>query len=251
MGFDFIPASTTSLAAFLTIVLSILLAIAGAIYSTYRKLDLANKTSRAGERTRVIMFWIIVWLIVFCGAVETGYARENPMPGIPMLFLTVALTTIAFAFSPIGTKLANGTAIQYLVLFQVFRLPLELVLHQWAAEGVIPRTMTWTGQNYDILTGIIALIAFPFAAKFRFVARFANILGLAFLLNVIRVALFSSPTPFAWDIEPKLQLITHAPYALIGPVCIGSALLAHILLFRKLAGYQTIEPAQTPRLEHV
>ncbi len=250
MGFAFIPASTPSLLAFLTIIAGVLFSISFAIYSTYRKLDQKNQTARAGERTRVIMFWILVWLAAFSGAVATGYAEENPMPGIPMLFLSIVLTTVAFAFSPIGTRLSNEVAIQYLVLFQVFRLPLELVLHEWVSQGVIPRTMTWTGQNYDVLSGIIALIAFPFSARYRVIARLANILGLAFLLNVMRVALYSSPIPFAWDIEPKLQLLTHFPYALIGPVAIGGALLGHVLLFRRLAGPQKIEDSQTPRLEH-
>lgn len=230
MSFPFIPASTPSLIAFLAIVLAILVALTTGLYVTYRKFE----GEKAAKKTRVIMFWVVVWLIAFCAAVESGYARENPFPGIPMLLLLVLITSLAFAFSPIGRKLSYGIAIPYLVLFQVFRLPLELVLHEWVAQGVIPRTMTWTGENFDILAGGIALLAFPFAARFPIAARVANIVGLASLLNVLRVALLSSPIPMGWNVEPKLQVMLYAPYCLIGPVCVGGALIGHVLLLRAL-----------------
>ncbi len=248
MGFPFIPASQPSLVAFLFIVLGVLAALAAGLFRTYAAID----RSQAWKRTRVIMFWILVWCGAFLATVETGYARENPMPGIPMLFLSAIVVATTFAFSPIGKKLAYGVPIAYLVLFQAFRLPLELVLHEWSATGTIPKTMTWTGQNLDILTGILAVVSFPFAGRYRAIARIFNVLGFGFLLNVMRVAVLSSPGPLAWNIEPKLQLITHVPYALIAPVCIGGALLGHLLLWRSLFIPETVSNPldSSPRLEH-
>jgi hypothetical protein len=121
-----------------------------------------------------------------------------------------------------------------LVAFQAFRLPLELVLHRWALEGTIPLTMTWTGDNWDIVSGIVALVAAPFAHRHRVVAWGANVVGIILLLNVIRVALLSSPLPFAWMVTPPLLLALHLPYAWIGPVCVGGALAGHIVLTRAL-----------------
>lgn len=231
-----IPASPMSLAAFLVVVAWVVVALGIGVYCAYRKFE----PTFAKKKTRVVMFWVVVWLATFCGIVQTGYAHDYPMPGVPMLFLSVLLTSIAFALSPIGRKLSFGIPIAFLVLFQSFRLPLELVLHEWATEGTIPRTMTWTGQNLDIVTGLAAIAAFPFVEKYRGVARIFNVLGFGLLLNVIRVAIFSSPIPIGWEIEPKLQLITHVPYALIGPVCVGGALIGHILLSRAL--YTRTEP---------
>ena len=236
-----------SLLAFLILNAIILIAIGAGVFATYAKLDRPT----AAKNTRVIMFWIVVWLAALSGAVKTGYALENPMPGIPMLFLTVVLTSIAFAFSPIGKKLSYGVPVAFLVLFQSFRLPLELILHEWASQGVIPTTMTWTGQNLDIATGVLAIVAFPFAGKYRSVARVFNIIGLGFLLNVMRVAILSSPGPFGWNVEPKMQLITHVPYALIGPVCVGGALIGHILLMRALFVPERLEiKSKEPKMEH-
>lgn len=96
-----------------------------------------------------------------------------------------------------------------LVAFQGFRLPLELVLHAWAEAGTIPATMTWTGQNVDILSGVAALVAAPFAARHRAAAWLTSIVG-------------------------ALLLAFHLPYATILLVCVGGALAGHIVLLRAL-----------------
>ncbi len=226
--FEFIPATTLSLYAFLSIVVGVLFVLASAVYFSYQRGGRAD----AAKMTRVTMFWVVVWLASFLGAVEMGYARENPMPGLPMLMLAVVVTSITFAMCPIGTLISKNIPLQFLILFQVFRIPLELVLNDWANQGVIPKTMTWTGQNYDLYAGLIALAAFPFIKKFPLVGRIANVLGFASLLNVLRVVLLTSPLPFAWNIEPKMQLLLHSPYALIGPACYGAAMIGHILVLR-------------------
>ena len=94
--------------------------------------------------------------------------------------------------------------------------------------------MTWTGQNWDIISGTAALICAPLATRYRITARVANIVGLALLVNVIRVAILSSPLPFAWGQQPPLLLALHLPYAFIGPVCVGGALFGHVVLTRAL-----------------
>lgn len=243
--FEFVPATSSTLIAFLLIVASVLIAFGFAIFYSYRKYD----PGHAAKMTRVTMFWIVVWLTSFCGAVATGYARDNPMPGIPMLMLLVVITSIAFAMCPIGEKISRFVPLQYLILFQAFRIPLELVLHEWARQGVIPQAMTWTGQNYDLYAGAVCLAAFPFVARFRWAARIANVIGFASLLNVIRIAMLCSPLPFAWNIEPKLQLILHVPYALIGPACVGAALIGHILVLRVFFKLQPSPPDLDRNLE--
>ena len=47
------------------------------------------------------------------------------------------------------------------------------------------------------------------------------------------------------DLEPPLLLALHLPYMLIGPVCVGGALLGHIVLTRRLL--QTGRPGHAPR----
>jgi hypothetical protein len=121
------------------------------------------------------------------------------------------------------------------VAFQGFRLPLELVLHSWVLQGVIPGTMTWNGSNWDVFSGIACLGLAPLSPYSKVAAWAANVIGIVLLVNVGRVAAMSAPVPFGWhDVEPKLLLPYHLPYALIVPVCVGGALAAHVILTRAL-----------------
>jgi len=143
--------------------------------------------------------------------------------------------SLILGFSPMGKWLAVAVSVPWLLAFQGFRLPLEWVLHSWVHQGVIPETMTWTGSNWDILSGIAALGLAPFGRRMRAAAWVGNIIGVILLINVVRVATFSAPLPFGWqDVSPKLLLAYHLPYALIVPVCIGGALAGHVILTRAL-----------------
>ncbi|MBY0369775.1 hypothetical protein K2X33_03750 [bacterium] len=174
------------------------------------------------------------WLGLLTLLTVSGMLEALPMPFVPLFIGLVLVAVLGVGLSPFGRTLAAAIPIAALVGFQAFRLPLELVLHSWAEQGTIPQTMTWTGSNFDIFSGVVALIAAPFAAKHRWVAWGANLVGTALLLNVIRVVAYSSPLPFAWGVEPPLALAMHLPYSWIAPVCVGGALLGHILLTRKL-----------------
>lgn len=186
------------------------------------------------ERVVIAALVAAVWLGGFGAVVQSGVIAAAPMPRLLLLFATVNIVSVAIGLSPLGHWLASGLGLGTLVAFQAFRLPLELVLHLWVEDGVIPATMTWTGANWDVLTGAFALLVAPLAARHRRLVWTFNSLGLLSLLNVIRVAVFSSPLPFAWPVEPPLTLALALPYAFIAPICVGGALIGHVVLFRAL-----------------
>jgi hypothetical protein len=221
---SFTPASPASLLAFATIVVAVLYALLLAVHLTYRSFKV---TALAGVL-------LGAWLGLQAALVASGRMTTLPLNGLPFFFLPVLVIWTGLALSPVGARLAAALPVAALVGFQAFRLPLELVLHAWFRQGVIPETMTWSGQNWDIVSGILALVCAPLAHRHRWAARLANIAGLALLLNVMRVAILSTPVPFGWDIEPKLLLAFHLPYAFIGPVCVGGALFGHLVLTRAL-----------------
>jgi hypothetical protein len=221
---DFHPASPGSVAAFVAIVAAVIVALLWAVHRAYRSVKAVG----------LAMIALVVWLGTLAGLVASGKMSSLPMNGLPLFFGSILAICVGLGLSPVGARLASGVPLAALVGFQAFRLPLELVLHEWAAQGTIPETMTWTGQNWDILSGIAALGCAPLAGRYAVAARFANIAGLALLLNVMRVAIMSSPFPFGWGQQPPLLLALHLPYALIGPVCVGGALFGHVVLTRRL-----------------
>jgi hypothetical protein len=176
------------------------------------------------------------WLATISLVVATGYISAALMPRLLLFFAACNAIALAVGLSPLGGILARGLPLSVLVGFQAFRLPLEIILHAWAVEGTIPMTMTFNGRNFDIVTGVVAIITAPLAARSRSVAWVANGIGIVLLVNVARVALLSSPLPFAWTVQPPLQLALHLPYAWIVPICVAGALLGHVVLTRALLG---------------
>lgn len=192
----------------------------------------------AGKRVALFSFLVSVWIAVLWFVVRSKLLLTHAIPTFPLLFLFMNGCALAYGLSSLGKRLSLATPLWALVGFQIFRLPLELVLHSWAEQGTIPATMTWNGQNFDIVTGLTALVCAPLAAKSRKAAWAANFLGIALLLNVMRVAVMSSPLPFAWPVtrglHPPLLLAMVFPYALIVPLCVGAALAGHVILTRAL-----------------
>jgi hypothetical protein len=225
---QFIPASDLSVATFILIILFVSIFVLTSVYST------AKINGQSAERKTLFAFFIItLWAGSLTALTESGFLKDNPLPGIPLFFGIVILGAIGFSFSRIGSLLMS-LPLSMMVLFQAFRLPLEIVLHSWAIEGTVPSTMTWSGENFDIITGVACLILAFWTHKFKAAAWIANILGSILLLNVIRVAMLSSPVPFGWDLEKPLLLAFHFPYLLIAPMCVGAALCGHIILTRRL-----------------
>lgn len=223
----FQPATSSSLAAFLAICAAVVSAFLAAVWHGARRHGV-----RPWPRTAIAALCLLAWLGILSSAVGSGWlaAHEKRI----LLFAgTTILVVVGAGLSPVGRWLSY-VPIPALVVFQAFRLPLELVLHAWARQGVIPETMTWTGANWDIVSGILAILCAPLSARRRIVAWSFNVIGFALLLNVMRVAILSSPLPFAWAVEPRLALAFHLPYALIMPICVGGALLGHIALTRAL-----------------
>lgn len=182
---------------------------------------------------------VVVWMAV-TGAVSASGLLEAPgVPPRAMIFMVgVNLLVIVAVFSRAGTRLVEGLPVAALVGFQAFRLPLELVLHRWYGEGVLPVQMTYEGQNLDIVTGILGLGVGLWLWKrgpSRVVVWLFNLVGFGLLLNVAAIAILSSPVPFRTFTEgPPVLLVFHFPYGWILPMCVAPALAGHLLVFRWL-----------------
>ena len=189
---EFTPANSLSLILFIAIVLTVWGAVVAGIYFAKAR----EPQFRKSRTLLLTVLGIILWNSIFVALSGSGFLARYPDRGFPLFVACMIVGAVAFGFSGTGHSLAVNVPFQALVLFQGFRLPLELVLHSWSRQGTIPETMTWTGQNFDIVTGIIAIAFFPFVARFKWMAWMANIVGLVLLVNVMRVMVLSSPVPF-------------------------------------------------------
>ncbi|MFK7931827.1 MAG: hypothetical protein AB8H79_26860 [Myxococcota bacterium] len=175
----------------------------------------------------------LAWVALTSTPVGLGWVTvENPIPGAPIQVALIFLVAFAIALSPLGRRL--GTLPMWaLVGFQGMRFPLEVVLHGWADQGVAPPQMAFTGQNFDIVAGLLCLVLAPFADRSRVVAWISQGVGIALLVNVMRVVLFSMPTPLR-SFEDVLLLPFHIPTLWIATVCVLMAWMVHAVTVRRL-----------------
>lgn len=203
------PPSTLSLVAFLFVVAGV---VGAFLY---------------GARSPRVSAGTVAWIAA------TGLAPVALANGVPAqaFFAVLFVAAVAVAFSPVGTRLSEQP-LAALIGVQAFRVPLELVLHDWVATGTAPPQMTWTGDNWDIASGLVALAAVPFARS-RPAVWVANVVGFVLLLNVIRVVATSTPGPLQAYPDPIL-LAFHFPTVWIASVCVVGAVIGHLVTFRAL-----------------
>jgi hypothetical protein len=222
----FVDGSTISQVAFAVVCLFVLFALVAAS-------GLASHGNAKRSMVGMSLF-LTVYCAMIAGMAGLGFVERVFIPFGPLFLAMPILLAMAFGLTKFGRKISMAIPLSYLIAFQGFRFPLELILHDWHSSGTIPQTMTWTGSNWDIVTGVFAMVSCALVERRRWLAWLFNILGILLLANVIRVAVLSSPVPFGWNVEPPLELILHLPYAFIVPICVGGAALGHVLLTRRL-----------------
>jgi hypothetical protein len=138
-----------------------------------------------------------------------------------------------------------------LVGFQSFRLPLELLMHEAYEAGLMPVQMSYSGLNFDIVTGASAVVVAALVALGRVgtrVVRAWNILGALLLCNIVVVSLLSTPTPLrVFRTQPPNTWVSTAPYIWLPAVMVALAVMGHIVVYR--ASRSGAATAAAPLLE--
>lgn len=183
------------------------------------------------------------WATVTGAIAASGVlARWDRVPPPMLILLAVSVVaTIALAWSPFGARLADGLPLWALVGYQTFRVAVEVMLHRAYEQGVIGAQMTWSGRNFDVVTGASALVLALWLRSRgerrpapRAVVWAWNALGLALLANIVAVAVLSMPTRFrAYDGPPNAWVATF-PYVWLPTVMVTAALFGHLLVVRRL-----------------
>jgi hypothetical protein len=194
------------------------------------------------------------WLALTYGLAASGaLARfDQRPPPFAFMFLTVIGGGLALGLSPLGKKLAHGLPLAALVGVQAFRLPLELVMHQAAVEGVMPHAMSFSGYNFDIVTGATALVLGLWLARGR-VPRATlvawNALGSVLLVVIAVVAFASTPLVRAFGDAPAQvnTWVAYPPFVWLPAILVLGAIAGHVMVGRRLLARETRSfPARKP-----
>ena len=181
-----------------------------------------------------------LWLAFAAALGLTGFLTH--VEGLPPRFILLLGPTIALPFwlgvSGVGSALSKAP-VALLVGFHAFRLPLELIMHQAARDGTMPPQMTYTGSNFDIVTGVSAIIVAALAARGlapRWLLLAWNALGSLLLVAILVIAVASLPAFAAFGSEPALlnTWVGYFPFVWLPAGLVSAAVLGHVLLWRRL-----------------
>lgn len=199
----------------------------------------ASKAERGSRSAVGFGVGLCVWLGATWAIARTGMLADFSLPPKLMILIAVAAAlTISVAVSARALAVAAAIPWWALIGINAFRLPLELLMHRAVGEGVMPYQMSFTGCNYDILTGISALGLGLVGMKSQLSRKLIlawGIGGSLLLANVVVIAIVSLPTPLrVFMNEPANVWVTTTPFVWLPVFLVQLALLTHILVFRRL-----------------
>jgi hypothetical protein len=189
------------------------------------------------QRQRLLNYnlgFLIFWLAIIAHVAWLGFFTHTSQ--MPFRILGAMLLPVFAGLVLLGQRgfrlFIRLLPLRGLIWIQTFRIPLEII--QWIGfEGeYVPVQMTFMGLNYDIMVGLSAMLAgsafFRQNRVKRMEALIWNLFGLALLLNMQVVLIFSVPSPFqTWPSETPYWSIGTAPFIWIPAFLTPVGILAH------------------------
>ena len=185
----------------------------------------------------------LVYVGTLSGLGVVSNAALRP-PGVLYIVVPVIAFVALFAVrSRRGGAVAHALPSGLLMGGQVFRVGVELGLHQLWQQGLVPRLMTYEGGNVDIWIGSSAPLVAWLVRRGVVGSRVAitwNALGLLGLINIIARSALTAPGPLnlIHSEVPNLAIGTF-PYTFIAGFFAPLAVTLHVLSIRKLLSRPT------------
>ncbi len=177
-------------------------------------------------------------------AAWTGLLQRNDLTPPPMAVMIALVFVMAFwaGLSPFGLASAREVPLVTLIGFQGFRLPLEdVVMHRAAVLGIMPAELSYSGYNFDIVTGIGAIVLAGLLGMGVRVPRAVlwawNLWGCWCLAVIAGIAIASSPMLRLFGEAPHVNTwVLFVPYVWLPAVLVTAAIFGHIVITRTLLG---------------
>ena len=190
---------------------------------------------------RIVLAAIPFWLL-FQAALGIGGFYQQTGGGPPRLLLFGPLPAFLFIlglFVFARNTFVASLPFLALTLIHTIRIPVEAVLHFLAEAGAIAPQMSFTGWNFDILSGIsapiIAYLAFRGDSPNRKLLIVWNLAALGLVLTIVAISIAAFPSPFrqiAFD-QPN-RAVSFFPYVWLPSVIVPIVVFCHFASLYKL-----------------
>lgn len=177
----------------------------------------------------VVLLATVHWILAARGVYSNTSA--SPPPQLALL-APVAIALLITVALPRGRAWLRGLPLFALTAVHVLRIPVELVLHDAYEAGLVPRDMTYSGYNFDILSGITAVLMMVWMRSERPPGRAVliawNLCCLALLFIIVVTAVLSLPSSLQRiNFDAPNVLVTTTPWVLLPALLVPAVLWAH------------------------
>jgi len=190
--------------------------------------------------SKLLLFLVPFWML-FQAALAMGgfFLRTDTVPPRLAAFAVFPTILLMIACFLTGRDFIEKLPLKGLTLVHVVRIPVEIVLASLFAYGAVPEVMTFHGWNYDIASGVLAVLVLLFAfrgnAANKNILIAFNIAGLLLLANIVTIAILALESPIqklAFD-QPNRGVL-YFPYIWLPAMIVPVVLFAHLAALWKL-----------------
>ena len=203
-----------------------------------------HKTNFERQKKQLIMLgtllcfalWVTTLTVLSYKGFFANFQQLTPRPVLAMLLPLPIILLISF--SSTGTQILKAVPPHWLILMQSFRILVEVLIWFAVLANKFPIQMSFEGRNFDILSGLLALVAAYLMVKKNYTSSKIiigyNVIGISLLFNILIVALLSMPTPIRYFMnEPNAELVAQFPYILLPGVLVPIAYSFHFFSLRQ------------------
>ena len=186
----------------------------------------------------IMLLWLALTGIL---SYKEIFQNTSAIPPRLMLVMGLAILFIILLFiTKKGKAFIDDLDLKKLTMVHIVRIPVEIILYSLALHKLIPELMTFSGRNFDILSGITAPIMYFVCfrnsqLKKRSLLLAWNFICLGLLLNIVINAFLSAPFPFqlfAFD-QPNIAVL-YFPFTWLPCFVVIIVLLSHLAAIRQL-----------------
>jgi hypothetical protein len=221
------------------IVLALALCIFFGLKHAFQGMQIAESSQKRLLAYTVI--GIVFWLSILAALAFSGFFQNFDIlpPRIGIALIPPIILTFVLLFSKSFYKILYHIPQSWLIYIQSFRIVMEIFLWLGFIAGFVPPQMTFEWLNFDIIVGITALMAgytfFGRGRYRRFEAIIWNFFGIVLLLNILLIALLSTPFPFqVFFNEPVNTMVAYFPFIWIPGFVVPFAFAMHVFSLKQL-----------------
>lgn len=193
--------------------------------------------------SKILLFVLPLW-IVFQTILSIGgfYQETNSTPPRIVLFGVLPAILLIIAYLVFFREFVERLPLKLLTAIHIVRIPVELTLFWLFGAGMVPRIMTFEGANFDIASGVLAIIVLLIAFRGEKVSRSLivgfNVIGLILLGVIVSIAALSVQSPIQqMSFDQPNRVVLFSPYVFLPTIIVPIVLASHLFaLYKSLRG---------------